>query len=64
MVTQEKREGESFDSVLRKFKRRVKNEGTLQEYRAREFYEKPSDEKKRKNKAAKRRNYRTQREDD
>jgi len=55
MAVQEKKPGESIDSVLRKFKRKIKNEGILQELRKREFYEKPSEEKKRKAKAAKRR---------
>ncbi|MSR89210.1 MAG: 30S ribosomal protein S21 [Candidatus Margulisbacteria bacterium] len=55
MARQEKRPGESIDSVLRKFKRKLKNEGTLQELRLREFFEKPSDLKKRKKKAAERR---------
>ncbi len=56
-IMQEKRPGESIDSVLRKFKRKMKNEGVLQELKKREYYEKPSDEKKRKKRAAERRNY-------
>ncbi len=55
MAKQEKRPGESIDSVLRKFKRKVKNEGTLLELRKREYFEKPSEEKKRRKKAAERR---------
>ncbi len=55
MAKQEKKPGESIDSVLRKFKRKIKNEGVLQELRKREFFEKPSEIKKRKAKAAKRR---------
>ncbi len=55
MAKQEKRPGESIDSVLRKFKRKIKDEGILQEFRRREFFEKPSDSKKRREKAAKRR---------
>ncbi len=55
MVFQEKKPGESIDSVLRKFKRKVKNSGILQDLRKREYFEKPSEEKKRKEKAAKRR---------
>ena len=43
MTKQEKRPGESIDSVLRKFKRKIKNDGILQELRKREFFEKPSD---------------------
>lgn len=64
MARQEKRQGESIDSMLRKFKRKVKNEGTLQELRAREHFEKPSSVKQRKFKAAVRRNQQQQRSDE
>lgn len=57
MAKFEKRPGESLDSILKKFKRKVKEEGTLQELRRREYFEKPSDEKKRQQKAAKRRTF-------
>ena len=61
MVFQEKKPGESIDSVLRKFKRKVKNAGILQDLRKREYFEKPSEEKKRKEKAAQRRTRQQQR---
>jgi small subunit ribosomal protein S21 len=64
MTKQEKRPGESIDSVLRKFKRKIKNDGILQELRKREFFEKPSDAKKRKAKAAVRRTIMQQRSED
>ncbi len=64
MVTQERREGEPFDSLLRKFKRRVKAEGTLQDFRKREFYEKPSEARIRQGKAAKLRTVIQQREEE
>ena len=64
MATQERRPGESIDSVLRKFKRKMKNEGTIRELKKREYYEKPSDSKKRKAKAAKRRTQNQQIEND
>jgi small subunit ribosomal protein S21 len=64
MAKQEKKPGESIDSVLRKFKRKIKNEGILQELRKREFFEKPSEIRKRKAKAAKRRTVLQQRVDD
>lgn len=64
MTRQEKRPGESIDSVLRKFKRKIKNDGILQELRKREFFEKPSDAKKRKAKAAVRRTIMQQRSED
>ena len=52
MTRQEKRKGESVDSLLRKFKRKLKNEGTLKELRDREFFEKPSEVRKKRLKAA------------
>ena len=36
------RKNESLDDALRRFKRGVSKDGTLQEYRKREFYVKPS----------------------
>ncbi len=55
MAKQEKRPGESIDSMLRKFKKKVKFEGTLQSLKDREYFEKPSDVKKKRHKAAVRR---------
>ncbi len=46
-------ENESFESLLKRFSRKVQQAGILSEARRREHYEKPSD--KRKRKAAKRR---------
>ena len=46
-------ENESFESLLKRFSRKVQQAGTLSEARRREHFEKPSD--KRKRKAAKRR---------
>lgn len=40
-----------FNKALRMFKKKVQNDGIIQEYREREFYEKPS-EKRKKAKAA------------
>jgi small subunit ribosomal protein S21 len=40
-------EGESVDSLIRKFNRKVQQEGVLKELRKREFYEKPSVHRKR-----------------
>ncbi len=56
MVLQERRDGETIDSLLKKFKRGVKREGILPRLREKEFFEKPSDKKKRDKKAAARRN--------
>ena len=63
MTRQDKRPGESIDSLLRKFKRKVKNSGILQELRQREYYEKPSEKRKKVRKAAQRRTYLQQQED-
>jgi len=40
-------EGESVDSLIRKFNKKVQQEGILLELRKREFYEKPSVRRKR-----------------
>jgi len=47
-------DNESFESLLRRFNKRVQQEGILSEVRRREHYEKPSIKRKRKE-AAKRR---------
>ncbi len=57
MAILEKKPGETIDSLLRKFNKKMKMEGVLQEVRKREFYEKPSDEKKKRKRAAERRTY-------
>lgn len=49
------RKNESLDDALRRFKRTVSRNGTLQEYRKREFYEKPSVKRKLKSEAARKR---------
>jgi small subunit ribosomal protein S21 len=46
------KENEPFDVALRRFKRAVEKTGLLTELRAREFYEKPTAERKRKAAAA------------
>ncbi|MBE9512483.1 MAG: 30S ribosomal protein S21 [Chloroflexi bacterium] len=47
-------DNESFDSLLKRFNKRVQQDGILSEVRRREHYEKPSAQRKRK-RAAKRR---------
>jgi len=47
-------DNESFDSLLRRFSRKVQQDGILAEVRHREYFEKPSVKRKRKA-AAKRR---------
>jgi small subunit ribosomal protein S21 len=51
------KENEPFDVALRRFKRAVEKTGLLTELRAREFYEKPTAERKRKLAAAVKRRY-------
>ena len=46
------RETEYLDSALRRFKRACEKAGILNELRRREFYEKPTQERKRKKAAA------------
>ena len=46
------KENEYFDSALRRFKRACEKAGVLTELRRREFYEKPTQERKRKKAAA------------
>lgn len=46
------RENENFDAALRRFKRACEKAGILSELRRREFYEKPTQERKRKKAAA------------
>ncbi|HLR08252.1 MAG TPA: 30S ribosomal protein S21 [Bacillota bacterium] len=49
------RKNESLEDALRRFKRNVSRNGTLSEYRKREYYEKPSVRRKRKSEAARKR---------
>ena len=46
------RENEFFDAALHRFKRACEKAGVLTELRRREFYEKPTQERKRKKAAA------------
>ena len=46
------KENEYFDAALRRFKRACEKAGVLTELRRREFYEKPTQERKRKKAAA------------
>jgi small subunit ribosomal protein S21 len=47
------KENENINVALRRFKRKVEEAGTLDTLRAKEFYEKPTTERKRKKGAAK-----------
>ena len=46
------KEGEPFDVALRRFKRSCEKAGVLADVRKRDFYEKPTQERKRKKAAA------------
>ena len=47
------RDNENINQALRRFKRKVEDAGILDDLRAKEFYEKPTTERKRKKGAAK-----------
>jgi small subunit ribosomal protein S21 len=51
------KENEPFEAAMRRFKRTIEKTGLLTELRAREFYEKPTAERKRKHAAAVKRTY-------
>ncbi|HEY5637831.1 MAG TPA: 30S ribosomal protein S21 [Burkholderiales bacterium] len=57
MPTVRVRENEPFEVAMRRFKRTIEKSGLLTELRSREFYEKPTSERKRKLAAAVKRNH-------
>lgn len=57
MTTIRIKENEPFDVALRRFKRTIEKLGLLTDLRARQFYEKPTAERKRKKAAAVKRHY-------
>ncbi len=57
MTTIRLKENEPFEVALRRFRRTIEKNGLIPELRAREFYEKPTTERKRKRDAAVKRNY-------
>ena len=52
-----RKENESLENVLRRFKRATSRDGVIQEVRKREHYEKPSVKRKKKSEAARKRKY-------
>ena len=52
------KEGESFESALKRFKKKCEKAGILSDLRKHRHYEKPSEKKKRKMNAAQRKNRR------
>ena len=57
MPTVRVKENEPFEVAMRRFKRTVEKTGMLTELRAREYYEKPTTERKRKHAAAVKRHH-------
>ncbi|MEK7376924.1 MAG: 30S ribosomal protein S21 [Candidatus Margulisiibacteriota bacterium] len=64
MVRVEVRKEEPIDKALRKFKSKIKREGIIEEMKRREFYEKPSQRKRRQLAQAVKREKRRVREQD
>ncbi|HJX04156.1 MAG TPA: 30S ribosomal protein S21 [Dehalococcoidia bacterium] len=54
-------EGESFESLLKRFSKKVEQAGIISEVRRRNFFEKPSIKKKRKEAAKRRKSHRSPR---
>ena len=54
-------DNESFDNLLKRFNKKVQQSGILSEIRRREFFEKPSLKRKRKEAAKRRKSTRTAR---
>lgn len=63
MTTVQIKDHESFESALRRFRRNVDRTGLIKEIIARESYEKPTTERKRKRAAAIKRHYKRVRAD-
>ncbi len=57
MTTVRVKENEPFEVAMRRFKRSVEKTGVLTDLRAREYYEKPTAERKRKHAAAVKRHH-------
>lgn len=56
------KKGEELDKVLRKFKMKLRHEGVMDEMKKREFYEKPSQRKRRELEQARRREWKRRKE--
>ncbi len=62
MAKVELRKDDSIDKALKKFKSKIRKEGILEEMKRREFYEKPSQRRRREKAQAVKRERRRQRE--
>ena len=58
------KEGESYESFIRRFRRACENAGILREVKRREYFEKPSEKKKRKQAESRRRAFRRKQNDE
>jgi len=56
------RKGEDLEKVLRKFKTKLRHEGIIDEMKKREFYEKPSQRRRKDQEAARRKEIRRRKE--
>ena len=54
-------DNESFENLLKRFNKRIQQDGILAEMRRREYYEKPSVKRKRKEAARRRKSFRVSR---
>ncbi|MFO7652098.1 MAG: 30S ribosomal protein S21 [bacterium] len=57
------KEGESYESFIRRFRRACENAGILREVKRREYYEKPSEKRKRREAESRRRAHRRRHQD-
>jgi len=51
------KKGEDINKVLKKFRRKLKQDGVISDMRKHDFYEKPSERRKREESVAKRKTY-------
>jgi small subunit ribosomal protein S21 len=58
----EVKKGEELEKALRRFKTKLRHEGILEEMKKREFYEKPSQRRRKELEAARRREMRRRKE--
>lgn len=56
------KKGEELEKALRKFKTKLRHEGVMDEMKKREYYEKPSQRKRRELEQARRREWRRRKE--
>lgn len=63
LASVEVRDGESYESFMRRFRRACEKAGILRDYKRHEFYEKPSERRKRKVLEARRKAWRRHHKD-